>query len=467
MTIESMQKKKGEYIAQLDELCEVAKVEERELSADEQEKFDDAERKVKLYDDNIKRSLKMEAMKKEHNRINEIPIRDSRAIAPSPAPSINENYPLGDSKTLSRYSFQDVVRRTFQNKSLDGLEAEMEVECRNEILPMAGGEGGNYIPFKALAQPTINRRDWQRHRMGNFRNDLGVITHKGGELVEESDLMSPIDILYEYMVLSELGVPTLTGLGPDIRYPTFAAGSASPAEKAQDADATELEPTTDDFELSPKRLPIYTKLNQQIVIQSSYNIEAWLMDFLMKQIAQRIQNAFINGTGTAPQPQGILATATAPLGAAQTIAAGTNGDAVSRDKLLALMGKIDENNAWMGRTGFLMNSKTRNKLQRTLLDTGSGRFVMEGMGIPSIGQPVAVTNQVPSSGSKGSGTGLSTVVFGNWLDSVMAQWGGMWTLRDPYTEAKKGLTSLHAATYYDCKVLRAVSFAKAVHLITT
>lgn len=389
------------------------------------------------------------------------------AILP-PSPAINEHYPLGDSQSMRHYSYQDAIRKTFQNRPLEGLEAEMQDEHRGEILPQAGGEGGNYIPFAALTTKSIDREMWQRHRMGNFRADLGSIAHKGKELQDESRLMSPIDILYHYMILSELGVPTLTGLGPDIRYPTFAAGSDTPAEKAQDADAEDLNPTTDDFELSPKRLPIFTKLNQQIVIQAAYNVEAWLMDYLMKQMAQHMQNQFINGSGSSNQPQGILATATAPLGAAQTIAAGTNGDDVDRNKLLALMGKIDESNAWMGRLGFLSNTKVRNKLQRTSLGgTGSDRFVMEGTTIPSIGLPIAITNQVPSNTTKGNQQNkLSTVVFGNWMDSVIAQWGGIWTLRDPYTEAIKGLTSLHAATYYDTKVLRVASFAKAVHLKT-
>lgn len=471
--IEAARDARDKTLNELEALAQIGASENRKLTDEEMGRFNELERHDEIHVENIKRleaiaESKRQAAAERAAKEAEArePIGRPAILPPAPAASnINERYPLGDEKTMRHYSYQAVIQKTLQDRPLDGLEGEMEVEHRNEILPMAGAEGGKYIPFAALTQPTIDRQAWERHRIGNYRADLGSIANKGKELQDESRLMSPIDILYHYMILSELGVPTLTGLGPDIRYPTFAAGSDVPAEKAQDADDVVLNPTTDDFELTPKRLPISTKLNQQIVIQATYNVEAWLMDFLMKQIAQRIQDRFINGTGTAPQPQGLLASAT--LGAAQTIAASTNGDAVSRDKLLALVGKIDEANAWMGRTGFLMNSKTRNKLQRTLLDTGSGRFVMEGMGIPSIGQPVAVTNQVPSNGTKGSGSGLSTVVFGNWLDSVIAQWGGIWTLRDVYTGARKGLTTLHAATYYDTKVLRAASFAKAPHLITT
>lgn len=470
--IEAARNARDETLTELQALAEKGASENRKLTDEEMKRFDALEEQDKVHVENIKRLEAVAESRRQaaaERAAKEAEAREPVGRAPilPPAPQgahINEHYPLGDEKSMRHYSYQAVIKKTLQDRPLDGLEGEMEVEHRNEILPQAGAEGGRYIPFAALSHPTIDRQAWERHRIGNYRADLGSIDNKGKELQDESRLMSPIDILYHYMILSELGVPTLTGLGPDIRYPTFAAGSDVPAEKAQDADDTVLNPTTDDFELSPKRLPISTKLNQQIVIQAAYNVEAWLMDFLMRQIAQHIQNVFINGTGTAPQPAGLLASST--LGAAQTIGAGTNGDAVTRAKLLALMGKIDENNAWMGRLGFLMNSKTRTKLQGTLLDTGSGRFVMEGGAIPSLGQSVAVTNQVPSNGTKGSGRNLSTVIFGNWLDSVIAQWGGIWTLRDVYTGARKGLTTLHAATYYDTKVLRSVSFAKAVHLIT-
>ena len=461
-----------QQLGELEAISLAAIAEGREPTADETKRFDEVEASMKTLDKNIERLQAVQQSQitaaKQKEAIETKAVGRPPVLPPAPASNVNMQFPVGDERTLQHYSVQNVFKASIKNKPLEGLEGEMQEEGRREMLPVAAAnEGGHYVPFSALAAKTIDRLQWERQRAGNFRADLGAVDNKGGQLIEESRLMSPIDILYHYMVLNQLGVPTFTGLGPDIRYPIMSAGSDTASEKAQDADATVLNPTTDDLELSPKRLPVLTKLNQQIVLQStSFNVEAWLLDYLMKTIAQRIQDGFINGTGTAPQPQGLLATATAPLAAAQTIAAGTNGDDVTRDKLLALQLKIDENNAMMGRTGFLMNSKTRNKLQRTLITTGDARFVMEGNSIPSIGEPVAVTNQVPSNGSKGTGTGLSTVLYGNWQDSIIAQWGGMWTLRDPYTQAGKGLTSIHCAVYYDTKVLRPVSFAKAVHLKT-
>ena len=51
------------------------------------------------------------------------------------------------------------------------------------------------------------------------------------------------------------------------------------------------------------------------------------------------------------------------------------------------------------------------------------------------------------------------VIFGNWADLVIGQWGGLELTVDPYTQAGNGMVRLVINSYFDAKVRRDESFA--------
>jgi HK97 family phage major capsid protein len=56
----------------------------------------------------------------------------------------------------------------------------------------------------------------------------------------------------------------------------------------------------------PKRISGSTVISRQLVYQSSPDIEAFIAGDISTAIGVTVDNAAINGTGTAPQPLGIL-----------------------------------------------------------------------------------------------------------------------------------------------------------------
>ena len=70
-----------------------------------------------------------------------------------------------------------------------------------------------------------------------------------------------------------------------------------------------------------------------------------------------------------------------------------------------------------------------------------------------------VSNNVPSNLSKGTGTNLSAVIYGNFADLLIGLYGTLEILVDPYTDFAKGTTGIRALQSIDIAVRHAESFA--------
>jgi hypothetical protein len=85
------------------------------------------------------------------------------------------------------------------------------------------------------------------------------------------------------------------------------------------------------------------------------------------------------------------------------------------------------------------------------------------------GYPFHVTNQVSSTLTKGSGTGVgvcSAIFFGNWADLIIGMWGGLDILVDPYTGGTAGTVRVIALQDVDVAVRHAESFAAMLDALT-
>jgi len=78
-----------------------------------------------------------------------------------------------------------------------------------------------------------------------------------------------------------------------------------------------------------------------------------------------------------------------------------------------------------------------------------------------------VSNTVPRDLTKGSGSGLSAILFGNWSDLVIGHWGGVDILVDPYTLSTSGGLRVVVMMDVGVGIRRPESFAKIVDAITT
>lgn len=295
------------------------------------------------------------------------------------------------------------------------------------------------------------------------RRDLEVTTANsstGGKLVA-TDLVSFIDALRNKMVVTGLGAQMLSGLVGQIAIPRQTAG-ATAYWVAESGAPTESQQTVDQVTMNPKTVGAFTDISRKLMLQSSIDVEAFVRNDLATVLALAIDLAAINGSGSNNQPTGILATS--GIG---SVAGGTNGGAPTLANMIDLETAVSVANADVGSLAYLTNAKVRGKLKQTFKNATYGDVPVWGDGNMVNGYNAAVSNQVPSNLTKGTASGVcSAVLFGNFADLIIGQWGALDLMVDPYSNSTSGTVRVVALQDVDVAVRHAESFAAMKDALT-
>jgi HK97 family phage major capsid protein len=353
-----------------------------------------------------------------------------------------------EQKQLARYSFQRAMSFALNNRAFDGLEAEMDQEARREMeyakTPKAvEGFGVPSVVFRAMTAT----------------GQTSAAGDQGGNWIPK-ELSGLMLALRDRLVLAQLGARFMGGLSGNIDFPKGGLVTASWATENAN-NTSDASPGTSVISISPKRLTALVKYSRQLLAQASPDVEAYLINELLSAVARGIEGAAIVGGGS-NQPVGLLSTANVT-----TVPIGTDGGAPTWAHIIGLESAVASANADMGALGYLTNEKVRGKLKATPKASNYPSFVFESGPNPINGYAAGITNLVPSNGTKANGTALSSIVFGNFNDLVIGNWGGMDVVVDPYTAKTSGMVEIAANTYWDAKVLRTESFAKIIDAVTT
>ena len=298
----------------------------------------------------------------------------------------------------------------------------------------------------------------------------------GGNLVATNLLAgSFIDVLRNSALIMQMGPTMLTGLVGNVAIPRQATQTASYWVTEASA-ITEAEATFDQVTLSPKQIGARSQYSRLALQQTTPDIEAVVRNDLAKVLALGIDLAAISGSGSSGQPTGILNTS--GIG---SVAMGTNGAAFTDsasgstsglDQLIQLERAVDVANALNGSLYYLTNAKVVSKLKQ--LKTAYGEYLWspaEGNTVAGTpgginGYPVMRSNQVPSNLTKGSGSSLSALIFGNFSDLVIGMWGALEILPNPYGSGyTAGSVDIRAMQTVDIAVKHAASFAAISDII--
>ena len=209
--------------------------------------------------------------------------------------------------------------------------------------------------------------------------------------------------------------------------------------------------------MTPKTVGALSKFSRLMDLQSTPDIEQLIRADFVALLADAIDTAALNGSGSSNQPTGILNTS--GIG---SVAGGTNGAAPTLDHLLDLKKEIAVDNADVVTCGFLTNAKVESVLGK--LKTVKGQVPLSPYGAELgrsqiAGRRFEVSNNVPSNLTKGSGTNLSAVIYGNFSDLLIGLFGTLEILVDPYTDFAKGTTGIRALRSIDIAVRHPESFA--------
>jgi len=365
-----------------------------------------------------------------------------RHMATKPLPTHDIGLTTEDARTFSLVRLLNAMGNPDDARAQKAAGFEFEV-CRAAADKHAHREvKGIMVPFEVL------------------KRDLTVGTPTAGGNTVATNLLAGnmIDLLRNKMVLPGMGMQMLTGLVGNIAIPKV-TGGATAYWVSEGSSPTAADQSFGQVAMSPKTLAARTAISRKLLLQSSIDVEAFVQADLATVLAQEIQRAAINGSGTAPEPRGILNT----VGIGD-VAGGTNGLAPTWAHIVALETEIAQDNADVGTMGYLTNAKVRGRLKTTSKVSGQNGFIWEG-GLN--GYQAEVTNAVPSNLVKGSsGAVCSAIIFGNFNDLIMGMWGGLELMVNPYTNAANGGVLVHAFQDVDLAVRNVESFSAMKDALT-
>lgn len=268
-----------------------------------------------------------------------------------------------------------------------------------------------------------------------------------------------IDVLRARSRVIALGAQELNQLIGDVTIPRKTGGS-NIYWVAEGADVSEGGATFDNLTMAPKTVGVYQDVTRKMILQGTPETENMVREDLAASIATEIDRVVINGSGAGEEPTGILNTTGIGL-----VPIGTDGGAPTWDHIVDLQGLVSDANADEGQLAYLTNSKVRSKLLKAEKFPNSGESVWQDStrsdtdSARVAGFRAMVSNNVPNDLTKGAGTNLSAILFGNWRDVLIGHWGVVDVLVDPYTLGLSGGVRLRAMLDVDILIRHEESFA--------
>ena len=362
-------------------------------------------------------------------------------------PTPNPMGPLGDldmsPREADRFSFVRAIRAQMDPKYAM-RECGFELECSRAVAQKLGREPqGLFVPLDVQTRV------------------MSVGTATAGGYLKGTDHLADsfIDMLRDAIVIESLGATVLDGLQGDVDIPRQDAQSTA-YWVAEGGAPTTSQPTMGQLLLSPKTVGGFTDMTRKLILQSSPQVEDMVRRDLAQVLAAAIDRVAINGGGT-NEPVGILQTT--GIGA---VSLGANGGPPTWASIVNLIREVAIDNALEGNLAFLTNAAVVATLRQTAKVSGTdSKMILEESEL--LGYPVRQTNLVPSNLTKGTGTNLSAMIFGNFRDVILAYWSALDLLVDPYTLGTSGGVRVIAFRDVDIGIRHAQSFAAIQDMVTS
>jgi HK97 family phage major capsid protein len=368
-----------------------------------------------------------------------------------------------EEKAMRSYSVTKAIRDASEGRQQSGLEREMADEADKEARESGISLSGQVrIPslFMQRKKPTdmegierFRQKDW-----GNRQSRTTLVSGTGslgGNTVQTELSSEMIPFLNPMLMVESMGARVLTGLTGPLEIARKNARSTA-AWAGEIENSTEVNLTVDKVTLTPKRLTAWTPFSKQLLLQSSFDVEMMVREDLTEALAIALDLAAINGSGTGNVPKGIL-----NYSGIGSVVGGTNGASVTWPFFTRLETALATANAPTDSLGYLTTPGVRGKAKETEKVTGSGRFIWEDTNQNTVnGYPIGISNQVPSTLTKGSSSGVChAIIFGNWRELIIGVWGGLDLTVDNITLASQASVKVTVHSWSDIALRHDASFA--------
>ncbi len=321
-----------------------------------------------------------------------------------------------DGRRGDEFSLVRAVRSIVESGRVEGTERNVSLEIAEHANKQIRSKGF-FMPFET--------------RAFNRTSGAGMLTESYGSVIE---------LLRKQSVTGRLGIPFHKELQGKLVLPKQTAGaSGSWIEEGSNVSPSNV--TTEQITMIPNALCAHVTFSRQLLKQGSPEVETLLVSDLTNAIAEALDDAVLNGSGSGATPTGFLQSPDVePLELA-----GANfawEDALELERAVA-----DENPK--GTLRYLTSPTGAKILKKTAkIGTTEPSFIFENGTIN--GYECVVSTHVPSNFVESPDSDLTALMFGDFADAgAVGFWGrGVELIVDELTRADYNEIRLFA--FLDC-----------------
>jgi HK97 family phage major capsid protein len=330
----------------------------------------------------------------------------------------NNNSTIKINKMENRFSLIKSIRDYVEGRGTSDATLAMNEQGKNEMINAGLATRGQIIlPYETRAIVNATTAGEGEYAIADIKLDL-------------------IGALREELVAVKAGATLLNGLKGTVSIPVY-AGTSSVWAATENATATDGAGAFTEIIMSAKRITTILDISKMFLNQDTTGAENLLMQDLTASILARLESSIFDATSAgSSRPAGIFNGVTY-----------TSTGATSWAKIVALESAVNTANALTGKLAYITTPTLRGVGKTTAKDAGSGLFVIDANS--SNGYPVYASSAVA----------LGKMVFGNFADFLIGNWGAVDITVDPYTQAHLGVVRLVVNSYWDFAKRRTASFA--------
>lgn len=398
-------------------------------------------------------------------------VSGNRQHAPGNLPHDDRLNTRGD---YHQYSVMAALRH-ISNPSrypLKGLELEVHDEMAAQRKRCGLQQRGINIPTNLTVNLDASIR-WAR-RAGASKHEImemqrarinqrALDTSAGAGSIPTIVETNLIDLLRPRMVTLGLGAKAMRDMQGLFAIPRQTA-AATFYMVSQGGAVTATNQTIDQVPFSPHTGGAYTTYTRMFLEQTNQDAEMFVREDLSAVVARGVETAAFNGQANSGWPLGLLNNNQITL-----YAIGANGGAPTWTQIVSMESYVSYYNADVGTLAYCTDALTRGTLKTTAkIGTTFPIYLWntEAPDFPINGYPCAITNLLPQNITKGSGTNLHAMIYGNWEDLVYAFWSGLDVIVDPFTSAPSGAVNIIALQDFDVNVRHYQSFCNCTDIVS-
>ena len=351
-----------------------------------------------------------------------------------------------------RYNLANVLRALGGDTSVDiGYEREMSQELEGKTQRKAQGI---IVPDFIRAANPSGVQTFGTPDFSGTEGQLGNSVAGSGHNVIATNLLagSFIEALRDALVLGRAGMQTLSGLVGDIAIPKGGKVTASWVTQ-ENGDASKTNPTLGQIAASPKTCGAYVDITRKLLLQSSIDVQGFVVRELVYAIAYALEAAGFSGSGTSGVPAGLVGQIS------QTVS--FTAGAPKLANLLDMIAAIDAANGAIGPQTFIGRPGVWAKLAGTLdweavtasdANVGgitSGSHLLDTATGTCQGYPFIKSNIAPA----------KQLIFGAFDQLMLCLWSGTDIVVDQYSNCTKGALRVVALQDADFIVRQPEAFA--------